>query len=156
MSNFLFLDVDGVLNKLNLCEGRFIGHSSKGSLLFVDDVMIGYLKEVYDKHDLKIILSSTWRTDEKSFEAITKVLQAQEMTIVGCTPIFKEKMPTFAQNRTNEILSWVGDNISEKDTWIAVDDCALKLDITKFVRTKDKIGFTQERKNYLDHMIINK
>ena len=57
MVNYLFLDVDGVLNNWNWTTNRFLAHSGKGALLCVNDTLVNNLKLLYDAYDLKIVLS---------------------------------------------------------------------------------------------------
>ena len=58
----IFLDIDGVLNYSG-CKEKI------GGIFFVNDERIKILKEIIDKTNAKIVLSSTWRSGWWDLEA---------------------------------------------------------------------------------------
>jgi hypothetical protein len=158
MVNYLFLDVDGVLNNWHVSStkttNRILGNSSKGALLMINDSLVDNLKLLYDKHNLNLILSSTWRKDANGLKAITDVLSNKGMTIQNCTPdrsgIFTSYTlsSSFEEIRTEEIAFFVDKHIDAKvDTWVAVDDVKLDLDAQNFVRTRLEKGLDKKRRD---------
>ena len=58
----IFLDIDGVLNTSKTYVDRKNKYMKTGILdLDIDEFRVGYLKEILDKTDAKIVLSSSWR-----------------------------------------------------------------------------------------------
>ena len=143
MKRFLFLDVDGVLNTTNLMSSRILGHTKNGAILPINDSLVNNLKYLYDKYDLNLVLSSTWREDAKSKRIITQVLLEKQMFLTGATPIFQGSHQFDVEViRPREILSYVKRHIHPRDKWVAVDDLDLQLEKQHFVRTTDKQGLT--------------
>lgn len=148
MVNYILLDIDGVLNNSNHWKHlRFLGHNDDGALLAIDDSQVDNLKYIYDKFNVKIILSSSWRNDMNGLRAITKILGEKGMFIYKHTPELSDKMFTFAERRKQEILKWVRDNVEKDDYWLALDDVNLQLDVNNFVKTKPAVGFDTKKRD---------
>ena len=152
MKRFLFLDVDGVLNTTNFKSNRILGYSNNGAILPINDALVNNLKYLYDRYDLNLVLSSTWREDAKTKRIITQVLLEKQMFLTGATPIFtpsdKEEII-----RSQEILSYVKKHIHPGDKWVAVDDLDLHLEKRNFVRTSDKQGLTMKQMNKIEKIL---
>jgi hypothetical protein len=155
MKRFLFLDVDGVLNTTNLKSSRILGHSKNGAILPINDALVNNLKYLYDKYDLNLVLSSTWREDAKTKRVITQVLLEKQMLLTGATPILSgnEGEEDVEVIRPREILSYVKKHIHPRDKWVAVDDLDLHLKKTHFVQTSDKQGLTTKPMDKIEKIL---
>lgn len=97
----LFLDIDGVLNKDGTKEklptifGPFTGLDSK---------LLAVFKSWYSlwQDEVKIVLSSSWRLDERYDHAFTKHLNENGITWIDTTPNLG--------HRGEEIYHWVRHN----------------------------------------------
>lgn len=153
MKTFLFLDVDGVLNN-NMRTNRVLGHTKDGALLFINDKLVNNLKYLYDKYNLNLILSSTWRIDRNSKKVIKDILANKQMIITDSTPIFPEWAALSSEEiRTMEILDYIENNIYKEDIWLAVDDLPLLLEKDHFVRTKINQGLDAKKTNNIEDII---
>lgn len=76
----IFFDVDGVLN-----------YAGTGAKVIEDKVKL--LKEIVDRTDAKLVLSSDWRywwgTDDEDFDLLTDTLGKFDMELIDKTPITK-------------------------------------------------------------------
>ena len=97
----IFLDIDGVLNNQLMYENRedIIGGKGKISKKCLD-----LLNHIIEKTNAKIVLSSTWRSDEDKEEFLYGIGLKGE--IIGKTPHLSFK----GALRGNEILQWIKDN----------------------------------------------
>ena len=93
--NILFLDIDGVLNP---CDG---------SGLNTDKVAL--LKEISDATDCRIVLSSTWRLDERQTERVEAMCRSRSMQYISKTPDLttKEGNLILGVERWVEIEKWL-------------------------------------------------
>jgi hypothetical protein len=89
-----FLDVDGVLNHSN---------SDITQLFVIEDECLRLLKHLVDQTSTDIVLSSTWRQEEKSKQILqTQFKEASIPMWIGMTP--------HLSNRVDEILCWLAEN----------------------------------------------
>ena len=140
--SIVFLDVDGVLN-------------SHGNVS-IEVKKLELLKQIIDKTNAKIVISSTWRNKTHYLHKLKKALSKHDMQFIDCTPNF-HALRSPEQNRINEIKLWLNrrehDSIYLITNWIAIDDLNLlkydkKLMSNHFVNTKPNLGLTQENVNY--------
>lgn len=117
----IFLDIDGVLNNQIMYEDRDDIIGSKGGKL--SKKCIEQLNELVSKTGAKIVLSSTWRTDDD----VEEYLAAAGVTgeIIGKTPVLKDRFSL----RGNEIHAWIvqneqllGKRYDEYHSFIILDD----------------------------------
>lgn len=134
MSNYLFLDVDGVLN----------------NFLSEDDYFTEYnmscLKQLCDFIDFKIVLSSDWRRLPKNKARVRAALKHIGLQLYSCTPTH-----TFGGNRKDEIKDWLKE---DPEVWnsfsglilddMGPDECDPKLPNLLFYRTDYKLGLTEQ------------
>lgn len=115
----IFLDVDGVLNCSSTRE-RFEGY------IGVEQNKIALIKEIVDKTDAKIVLSSTWRLDFlwfndgrsvklDTFNYLKDELAKQDLEIFDVTPSHNDGW------RGREIKEWL-DNHTEVENYAVIDD----------------------------------
>ena len=105
--NIIFLDIDGVLNHLG-CKSF-----APSKCYFVEDDKLILLKELIEKTEAKIVLSSTWRSgwkdlnegeetiDSLDFIALQNKLKEFNIELLDYTPL----SPT--RHRGTEILTWI-------------------------------------------------
>lgn len=118
----IFLDIDGVLNSIRTRE-------TFEDFVFVDDDKILLLKDLIDKTNAKIVLSSSWRTgwrfkeknprcaneDVRLFEALQLKLKEFDIELMSYTDNF--------WHRGKEIDTWLKQWQGEKvESFIILDD----------------------------------
>ena len=72
----LFLDVDGVLN----CEYTFKKSRKDGEIMGLDPYMVLLVDRIVQATGCKVVLSSSWRYDEKSKEIVMKAVPFVDIT----------------------------------------------------------------------------
>lgn len=116
----IFLDVDGVLNSMDWFE------KTKGAKGYreINPQKVEFLKEIVEKTNAKIVLSSTWRGLAKSeteeehpmYSYLVDTLRKYGMEIYKHTPYI-------GQNRPKEIKSWLEKNTAEGiESFVSLDD----------------------------------
>ena len=108
--SIVFVDVDGVLN----CS------DTNGN---IDDDKLLLLKEIIDKTDANVVISSSWRNTSKKLNRLTNALNKHGIEHMDCTPFLQHyKKPE--KNRVNEIESYLltAKKKYKIDKWIAIDD----------------------------------
>jgi len=135
--NILFLDIDGVLNA---CDG---------SGLNTDKVAL--LKEISDATDCRIVLSSTWRLNDRQLGRVVDMLHSIGSDLWSVTPDLVEKYQALymATARWREIMRWIDDNSTSPlpghYRLIILDDEADMGPLSRLhVRTDSHTGLTQE------------
>lgn len=109
--NIIFLDIDGVLNGRHTKErcGGYIG---------IEAEKVKLLKELCDKTDSKVVISSTWRLHEKDndifWRYLKKTFEAGDVKIYDKTPDIACYL------RASEILEWLKDK--DVDHIVILDD----------------------------------
>eukprot|EP01084_Bolivina_argentea_P126869 224521_1 len=115
--SIVFLDVDGVLNSMetNMCG--------------IDKVHMNHLKFIVSNttHECKLILSTSWRTDEKLKQTLLDTLES-ELGIDNINDFVIGQTPYLVKQRAIEIDQYFITNkkmLSKKymiESWIALDD----------------------------------
>ena len=121
--NFLFLDVDGVLN--------YSGYDNNEIFPLSLDI-INRLSQIVKKYNFKIVLSSDWKTgfekvdgkiiaiqegyEESSSMKLDRTLKKYDIEIFDLT----EQL--FGHSREDEIKKYISDNLSDNDFYIIIDD----------------------------------
>lgn len=108
----IFLDIDGVLNHNSFYEDR---HKKIQQQIWdleyphceLDSYCVDLLGEFCEEHDIKIVISSTWRHG-KSVEDFNEMFSGYKGTleVIGKTPSFHTK----GWVRGNEIRWWMEEN----------------------------------------------
>ena len=130
MSNYLFLDVDGVLNNY-LSEGEYF-----------TEYNMSCLKQLCDFIDFKIVLSSDWRRSPKNKARVRSELKHIGLELFSYTPF-----DSYYGSRKDEIKEWlIGDDhysgLILDD--MSADECDPKLQNLLFYRTDYKLGLTEQ------------
>ena len=149
----IFLDIDGVLNTVNTFKEKKCGKIK----IEIDEFRVEYLREIVEKTDAKIVLSSTWRMkfgenlvplDDKAKELIN-IFSKYNLKFYDVTPIDKNRW------RENEISSWLSQN-REVSSFVIIDDDCFDLQTFKdsnLIHIKNKFSFTENnglRKEHVD------
>lgn len=134
MNRYLFLDIDGVLNKDNTserCKG-FIGIDTKLKRRF-DDWLSG--------KDVKVVLSSSWRLDQDFVDHLNTL----GFNFVGHTKKLR--------SRGDEIEAYVIENGVER--YAILDDCQdfLKEQRKYWVRTSPRHGLQRKHLEMVDKLL---
>lgn len=153
----IFLDVDGVLNNHSLFKKTKDERSAYANSLpefdditqeqwtmfygyMIDPYAISLLKDILQATDAKIVVSSTWRNNDKTYNALKENLKNHGIDcIVGKTPRFPGEL------RGTEIQQYLNEN-QGIENYVIIDDDSDMLDEQKsnFVQTNTQIGLTAD------------
>jgi hypothetical protein len=141
----LFLDIDGVLNTPKM-TGRF-------GFDFIDTVLVALVARIVKETECKIVLSSTWRIDERDRFLATRELAEHGLTIHDCTPVITRKPPDDPSNlldklwqawnwpkRHEEIQLWLDQNPVSR--FAILDDLQEACIEGSFFKTDEDRGIT--------------
>lgn len=127
----IFLDIDGVLNTPKLIK--------KFGFDFIDDILVALVARIVNETGAKIVLSSTWRIEEKDRKIVERNLGNHNLEIHDCTPVLKPENRMWVERR-EEIQTWIENNEVTKfaiiDDW---DDANIE---GNFFQTNENIGLT--------------
>jgi hypothetical protein len=126
----LFLDIDGVLNTPKLIR--------KFGFDFIDDILVALVARIVKETEAKIVLSSTWRLEDKDKRLVIKALANHGLYIHDYTPHIKTE-GTWTERRV-EIQTWLDQNTVTK--FAIIDDWADAGIGDSFFQTKEEIGLT--------------
>ena len=132
----LFLDIDGVLNTPKTL-GRF-------GFDFVDNILVALVARIVNETGCKIVLSSTWRIEEKDRMLATRELSEQGLTIHDCTPVITRGGWEAGGwvKRHEEIQAWLNQN--PVDRFAILDDMDDACIEGSFFQTDENRGLTVE------------
>lgn len=132
----LFLDVDGVLNWDDLRRGS-------PSCDVVSQEAIERIRDLCEKFDLSIIVSSTWRRYPDLMEILEKGLIKSCLRIWDTTPT---DLDTCNRGRGVYISKWL-ENHGDVTSYIIIDDDIYDMQDHKghCIKTDDKEGFTEAK-----------
>ncbi len=117
----LFLDIDGVLNRDGTKE-KFLGYTGLDKKLV--DRFLTWLKP-----DVNVVLSSTWRTDERFVHHL----------VDAHIPLYSHTPNLGGIDRGVEIKLWLAEHPEVKQ-WAVVDDCQMTWVGYRLVLTSPKRG----------------
>lgn len=132
----IFLDIDGVLNSqlYDLERGKNDGN--------IDITRLMLLKQLIDKTEAKVVLTSSWRThwdpEGRDTDEIGKEI---EETFSKCGIKLYSKTPQKADDRALEIQSWINEH-PETECFVIFDDIKFgwrKLE-SNVIKTDFRIG----------------
>jgi len=144
-TKILFLDVDGVLNNTE-------------TMIEFDEKCINKLKDIVEKTECKIVISSTYRLESSSFNRLWKKLEDFKIIMSQNSLIDYLYTPDF-ENKTradeiNFVLTKIRDDTRYKIiSWIVLDDCNILNDSSPFInqlftphfiKINNKTGITEE------------
>jgi hypothetical protein len=100
----IFLDVDGVLNTPKLIK--------KFGFDFIDQSLVALIAKIVKETDAMIVLSSTWRIQEKDKNLVVQSLAQHRLEIHDCTPVLERSANWDGRwvKRSEEIMAWLANN----------------------------------------------
>jgi len=111
----IFLDIDGVLNTIDTFKRRKDIYNNYGVIIpRIDFYRVKFLKEIIDKTDAKIIISSTWRKYDNDMKELKHVFSLFDLDIYDVTCI------DISGKKGIEINDWLNKN--EVDSFVIIDD----------------------------------
>lgn len=124
--NIIFLDMDGVLLKLEDVSSKTINKDSIHALNRI-------LKSVDNP---KIVISSSWRynTSPKQMKSYLKSIGVIDIDVIGETPNIS------LYKRTEEIYSWITKHQNIISNYVVLDD--IDINLQNFVHTNGYKGLT--------------
>ncbi len=133
----LFLDVDGVLNTPKLIKRFGFDH--------VDDILVALVARIVRETGVEIVLSSTWRINEKDKKFVEDALARHGLKLFGCTPVI-ERSGGWTEGgwvrRHEEIHAWL--RVNEVTRFAILDDLDDAEIVGSFFQTDEDIGLTVE------------
>lgn len=124
----IFLDVDGVLNNFSLI--------SRYGFDYIDESHVILLAQVVKSTGAEIVLSSSWRHQEKDLSLVKDALKRANLEIKGCTPWLNGRA------RIYEIKQWLAEHPEVTKFAILDDDEDAGFETEGFFQTDPEIGFT--------------
>jgi hypothetical protein len=133
----LFLDVDGVLNTPKLIRNFGFDH--------IDEVLVALVARIVRETGSEIVLSSTWRIQEKDKKLVEDALSRHGLKILDCTPVIT-RGGGWAEGgwvrRHEEIEAWLQTN--EAKRFAILDDFEDAEIEGSFFKTDEDVGLTVE------------
>lgn len=142
MANYIFLDVDGVLNSVSYFEK--VGYETEWD---VDPDAVKLLGKLCQEFDCKVVLSSSWRrnlkddltptdtviqqrkwyeehglTPETNTDLLLRLLKENKINLVGKTDIDILLVDHLKWDRVGQIYRYIEKNLTDKDKFIILDD----------------------------------
>lgn len=122
----IFLDIDGVLNTSETFIRRKEKYFKTGTYdLEIDLFRVGYLKQIIDETDAKIVLTSSWRSDFNKQK--NKIIPRTEKAVELCylfnqygIEIYDITTKNNELTRGTQINMWLNEN--EVDSFVILDD----------------------------------
>jgi hypothetical protein len=133
----IFLDVDGVLNTPKLIK-------TYGSD-FIDDICVALVAKIVRETNAEIVLSSTWRIQEKDKTLVEQALAKHKIKLHDCTPILKIQGGWV--ERHEEIRAWINNNQVTK--FAIIDDWEDANIEGSFFKTDENSGLTVKIANQI-------
>lgn len=130
----LFLDCDGVLNKI----GTKI--KQPNGVYGVEPRMAAQLKRIVDQTNCDIVLSSSWRKHNDCVEYLFSAIDPSvRRAVIGKTPVLEGDVV-----RGDEIQRWIDLNGGVKNFVILDDDADMGHLMPQLVQTDTFVGLTPE------------
>jgi alpha-amylase/alpha-mannosidase (GH57 family) len=131
----IFLDVDGVLNTPKTIK--------KFGFDFIDNILVALVARIVRETEAKIVLSSTWRVQEKDKNIVIQALSQHGLELFDCTPVI-ERSGGWTEGgwvrRNEEIQAWLNNNQAQKFAILDdFDDACIE---GSFFQTDENIGLT--------------
>lgn len=149
--NYIFLDIDGVLNNEKHYKKQ---HKKYGGRFCCENMpfnpkSIKNLRKIIDKTNSKIVLSSSWRRIEKCMTVLKARLMEYGIKIYSVTPFING-------DRGKEIKKWCKENLKQNDKILIIDDNMY--DIGNYYNSKEivKINYEYGLNSFKTHEAIKK
>jgi hypothetical protein len=140
--NIIFLDIDGVLNTWRFQDYQVKYHEcdSWDAQFNFDPICMKNLKELIDKTDSYIVISSTWRNTNNGMNDINnnfKLYGMDKNRIISITPNYPDK------SRGYEIEQWLEQFENKDINYIIIDDENVDILTDRLVLCNDYYGLTK-------------
>ena len=129
----IFLDIDGVLNSIHTKERTLNGY------IFIEDEKILLLKDLIEKTNAKVVLSSTWRqgwddlnNNLNTKDSIDFVLLRDKLNEFGIE-LFDYTSCPVTSDRGSKIKEWLSKHLDEVDSVLIFDDESNMKPFNKFI-----------------------
>jgi hypothetical protein len=132
----IFLDVDGVLNTPKLIK--------KFGFDFIDHILVALVARIVRETDAKIVLSSTWRIEERNKVLVIQSLAQHNLELHDCTPVIQRSGAWTESGwvrRHEEIQAWLNKNPNAQKFAIIDDFDDANIE-GSFFQTDENIGLT--------------
>lgn len=147
----IFLDIDGVLNDYNFISRNY--ELISGQQLFIDLEKVKILKEIIERTDAKIVLSSSWRNDfgddltplSNGAEQILSTFQIYNLHIWDKTEDGCRK--------DQSINQWLSKHKDIVEKFVEIDDDYLEVSPSAFVRCSFYAGLTARIADDVIHIL---
>lgn len=132
----IFLDIDGVLSTYSdLHKELEINPDKKIKIDTIFERPTLLLKEIIDKTDAMVVLSSSWRITH--FNVAVKLLKEYGIEVIGATPYL-------GKIRGEEIKAWLKENDYVESFVIIDDDSDMGELMDNLVKTDNYYGLQEE------------
>lgn len=140
--NIIFLDVDGVINSVDhLIQVYNKTHKTHSGYSYpFDPKCLANLKELVNKTNSYLVISSTWRKNEEGMGILLKTLSKYDLakSVIGCTP-------DLGLSRDNEIKKFLSDFQFADLNFVILDNESKMGDLLAYlVHTDTQVGLTSE------------
>ena len=136
--NIIFLDVDGVLNRVNKDISYGLKRPYTDYFYPFTDECLNNLKELVEKTNSYIVITSTWRYDEIGKSILLEVLRKYKIDnrIIGYTSILG--------NKHDEIKAYL-DILDDNINYIIIDDDNTFKELSNhLIKTDFEIGLNKD------------
>ena len=141
MSKVLFLDIDGVLNNGKWAEQVYkTEHKSIFGNAMLYPKSLQQLKRIIDETGAQIVVSSSWRKIGRLMEALTRQLDAHNLSVADTTPYLGD-------NRGDDISKWLQEHPEVTNYAILDDDADMTIHMEHLVQTSFQTGLRKEEAN---------
>lgn len=152
MHKVIFLDVDGVLNNFysrDLSWDYGVHPPGLlGKMFTVDPRCVHLLRHLVETHDLKIVVSSTWRYHPHALQTALTWCGWADPPIIGKTGRDPKGL------RGKEIEAWINEHQGLVEDYVIVDDSTEDIhQKDRLVRTKLKVGLTKRHVDRIKHLL---
>ncbi len=137
MNNYIFTDIDGVLNTITKNDWNTIS--------------VGLYDDLCQEFNLKPVITSSWRV-KHSISELNRIFQYQGIfvDIYDFTPIIT------SEGRGGEIENWLQNN--QYDNYIILDDNVRDIEsysLQNIVKCRSWLGFTKEEYEICRNILLN-
>ena len=140
--NFLYLDMDGVMNSGQSCE--FLHKTDEVAVNLPYRYHVDCLNYILRKTDALLVISSTWRRGFtlNSFETFLEACGVRKCNVVGFTPSIDD----YFGQRGKEIATWHHTYAQDGDKMVILDDDGdMACLCSRLVQTNSEHGLTMEK-----------
>lgn len=143
----LFLDVDGVLNRIGT-DNRTTERVEGSGVIGVEHEKCELVRHILKETGAKLVISSTWRKHKNLMRHLSRALGKKAMKhFEGCTPCLDSRLESGlwrAATRGQEILSFVSRRPEIEHFVILDDESGMDDLLPHLIQTDYSVGLTPE------------